>query len=140
MTVIRRTGLLDIFGVDSSQSEALDGLLKNFGLYEEMLQDYAGGTGTLAAEAAEAADTWEGSLKRLSAIWNETVGNFLDSEAVSAAVNSLSTLLSIIDNITDKADLLTTAGILSGLFMNAKGIGGHINPVAAYRAHSSKAA
>ncbi len=135
-----RTGLLDVFGTDSSQAEALDGLLKNFGLYEEMLQDYAGGTGTLAAEAAEAADTWEGSLKRLSAIWNETVGNFLDSEAVSAAVNSLSTLLSIIESITDKADLLTTAGILSGLFMNAKGIGGHINPVAAYRAHSSKAA
>ncbi len=111
-----RTGLLDVFGTDSSQAEALDGLLKNFGLYEEMLQDYAGGTGTLAAEAAKAADTWEGSLNRLSAIWNETVGNLLDSEAVAAAVNSLGDLLSVISSITDKAGVLGTLGLGAGLY------------------------
>ena len=124
----RRTSLLDAVGGSSSQSEALDALLKNYGLYEEMLQDYAGGTGTLAAEAAKAAETWEGSLNRLSATWNETVGNLMDSDAIIAVVNSLNSLLSVIDGITDKTNILGTAGILSGLFMNAKGIGGQYHP------------
>ena len=125
----KRTGLLDAFGGASSQSEALDALLKNYGLYEEMLKDYAGSTGTLASDAAQAAETWEGSLNRLSTTWNETVGNLLDSDAVVAAINGLNSLLSVIDGITDKTNALGTVGILSGLFMNAKGIGGHISPV-----------
>jgi len=140
-TDTKRTGLLHAFGDSASQSEALDALLSNYGLYEEMLQEYADGTGTLSTHAAEAADTWEGSLNRLTATWNETVGNLVDSDAVAAAVNGLSSLLSVIDSITEKTNVLGAAGILSGLLMNAKGIGGHISSQwQLYRAHSSKAA
>jgi len=65
----------------------------------------------------------------------------VDSDAVAAAVNGLSSLLSVIDSITEKTNVLGTAEILSGLLMNAKGIGGHISSQwQLYRAHSSKAA
>ncbi len=118
-----RTGLLDVFGTDSSQAEALDGLLKNFGLYEEMLQDYAGGTGTLAAEAAKAADTWEGSLNRLSAVWNETVNHVADSKEIISVMDSLNSLLTVIDKLSEAAGSLNTIAILGGGLLGAKNLG-----------------
>lgn len=125
-TDIKYTALFDAVSSNTFQSEALDALLQNYGLYEEMLQDYADGTGTLASEAAKAADTWEGALNRLSNTWTDTIGNLIDSDAVTAIVNTLNGLLSVIEKITDNTNTLGSAGALSGLLMYTKGIGEHI--------------
>lgn len=119
----KRTSLLNAFGDNPSQAEAMDALLNNYGLYEEMLQDYADGTGTLASQAARAADTWEGALNRLTATWNETVGHLMDSDAAVTAVNSLDNLLSVVDSITGKIGIISTIGLGTGLYTGLKNTG-----------------
>lgn len=119
----KRMGLLRVFGDSSSQSESLDALLGSYGLYEEMLREYADGTGTLASQAAKAADTWEGSLNSLMATWNETVGNLVDSDAVVAAVNGLNSLLSVIDSITEKIGVIGTIGLGTGFHTGLRNTG-----------------
>jgi len=106
-----------------SQSEALDALLQNYGLYEEMLQDYANGTGSLADHAAKAADTWEGSLNRLSNKWTDTMGKLMDSKSIAAAINHLGGLLTVIDSLTDILGNLNTLSLLGGGMLGAKNLG-----------------
>jgi len=122
-TDTKRTGLLHAFGDSASQSEALDALLSNYGLYEEMLREYADGTGTLSTHAAEAADTWEGSLNRLTAAWNETVSHVADSKGAVSAMDSLNSLLTVIDRLTEALGSLNTLSILSGGLLGAKNLG-----------------
>lgn len=121
-----RTALLDAAGSDPSQTGAMDALLKNYGLYEEMLQDYADGTGTLSTEAAKAANTWEGSLNRLSNTWTETVGNLVSSEDITALIDHLNELLTVIDGLTAAAGHLGSLNVLSflgGGLLGAKNLG-----------------
>ncbi len=119
----KRTSLLEAVGSDPDQASALDALLTNYSLYEKMLQEYANGTGSFAAEAEKAADTWEGSLNRLSNTWTDTVRKLVPTDAVITAVNGLNGILSVINNITDKTNAFSTVGALSGLLMYTKGIG-----------------
>ena len=122
-TDTRRTDLLSAAGGDKTAVQ-LDALLSHWDTYEAMLQQYADGTGSLALEAARAADSWEGSLNRLSNTWTDTIGNIADSSAVVTAVNALNSLLSVVNNITDKLDSPVTAGIGAGLFAGLKNVGG----------------
>lgn len=121
----RRSGLLDAIG-GGSRGEALDALLKNYSLYEKMLQDYASGTGTLAAEAERSADTWEGSLNRLANTWTDTIGNIIDSDTVRLIIDALNSLASIINNVTESLGPLGTISLGAGLFAGFKNIGKYI--------------
>ena len=118
----RRTDLLDAVG-NAQSSDTLHALLDNYGMYEKMLQEYADGTGSLAAEAEKMADSWEGSLNRLSNTWTDTVGNIVDSDAVVAAVNGLNGLLSIANSLTDVLGSLNTFSVIGGGIAGAKGLG-----------------
>jgi len=118
----RRTNLLDSVG-GGLRADALDALLENYGLYSKMLGEYAQGAGSMAAEAEKTAQSWEGSLNRLSNTWTKTIGNLVDSNGVKAAVNALNHLLSFIDAVTGKLGSLGTAGLGGGLFAGVKNIG-----------------
>lgn len=122
-TDTKRTTLFDAINDTPFQSEALDALLQNYGLYEEMLQDYADGTGTLAANATKAADTWEGSLNRLSNKWTDTIEKLTDSKSIAAAIDHLSGLLAVIDSLTDTLGSLNTLSLLGGGLLGAKNLG-----------------
>ena len=108
----RKSRLLDSLG-DSASAEGLDALLSRWDTYETMLQQYADGTGSLATDAEKTANSWEGSLNRLSTTWTETVGNLADSDAIVAAINSLNGLLSVVNNLTAGLGPLGTT-VLSG--------------------------
>lgn len=69
-TDIRRTNLLSSVG-GKLRSTQLDALLRQWDTYETMLQQYANGTGSMAAEAEKTANSWEGSLNRLSNTWTD---------------------------------------------------------------------
>ncbi len=118
----RRTNLLDAVG-NAQSADALHALLDNYGMYEKMLQEYADGTGSLAAEAEKMADSWEGSLNRLSNTWTDTVGNIVDSDAVVAAVDGLNGLLSVANSLTDVLGSLNTFSVIGGGIAGAKGLG-----------------
>lgn len=117
----RRTNLLDSVG--SSAGEQLDAFLRQWSTYETLLQQYAHGTGSMAEASEKTVNSWEGSLNRLSNTWASTIGNFTDSDAIAAAVNSLNSLLSIVNNITGKLGSFANIGLGAGLFLGFKNIG-----------------
>ena len=107
----RRTNLLDAAG-SSADAEALNAVLENYDLYESMLSEYAQGMGSMSQRAAETADSWEGSLKRLSNTWTDTIGNIAESDAVITLINGLNGLLSVINNVTDRLGSFGTIGTI----------------------------
>ena len=118
----RRTQLLDAVG-GSTNGEALSALLTGYGTYEKMLQDYADGTGSLAADAEKAASSWEGSLNRLSNTWTQTVGNIANSDAVTTIVDSLNGLLNVLNNVTGFLGSSGSLGAGLGALLGAKNVG-----------------
>ena len=106
---VKRRNLLDAAG-GQDRADTLNALLENYSLYEEMLREYGEGTGALAAEAEKAANSWEGSLNRLSNTWTDTVGNIADSDIIISAINGFNELLDLINKTTDA---LGTSGALT---------------------------
>lgn len=111
----KRANLLSAVGGEYS-ANALNAILENYSLYEEMLKDYAAGAGSMAMEAEKTADSWEGSLNRLSNTWTDTVGNIVNSDTVTFAINGLNQLLSVINAITDALGSTMTIGLGAGAF------------------------
>lgn len=107
---IKRTNLLNAVG-SKLRSTQLDALLRQWDTYEIMLQQYASGIGSMAREAEKTANSWEGSLNRLSNTWTDTVENIANSELIITVLNTLNDLLSIINELTDKLGSLGTIAI-----------------------------
>ena len=118
----RKANLLDAAG-GGINADALEAVLNNFSLYEQMLSHYTQGAGSMAQKAAQTADSWEGSMNRLSNTWTDTIGNIADSDAVITLVNGLNGLLSVINSITAGLGSFGTIGIGAGLFAGLKNIG-----------------
>lgn len=119
---IRRTNLLSSVG-GKLRANALNAILENYDMYEKMLKEYADGTGSMAAEAEKTANSWEGSLNRLSNTWTDTVENIANSDAIIAIINDINGLLSVINNVTDKLGSWGTLGLGAGLFAGIKNVG-----------------
>lgn len=113
-TDIRGSNLLGSLG-DKLLSTQLDALLRQWDTYESMLQQYANGTGSMAAEAEKTANSWEGSLNRLSNTWTDTVGNIINSDAIITAINSFNSLLSVINSVTEALGSWITIGLGTGI-------------------------
>lgn len=119
---IRRTNLLSSVG-GKLRANALNAILENYGMYSNMLDEYARGTGSMAAEAEKTAKSWEGSMNRLSNTWTKTVNNVANSDGIIAGINALNGLLSIVDSITSKLGSIGTIGLGAGLFAGVKNTG-----------------
>lgn len=112
---IRITNLLSSVG-GKLRATALSAILENYDMYERMLQEYANGTGFMATEAKRAANSWEGSMNHLSNTWTDTIENIAHSDAIITIINSFNSLLSVVNNITDKLGSLKSIGFGAGLF------------------------
>ena len=112
---VRKTSLLGSVGGKAAGTQ-LDALLSNWDTYEEMLQQYADGAGSMAADAEKTADSWEGSLQRLSNTWTETVGNIASSKAAVTIVNGLNGIVTGINKLTDSFGALGTIGLGAGIY------------------------
>ena len=118
----RRVNLLDAIG-GGDRADALNALLENYSLYEKMLQDYANGAGSMAREAENAANSWEGSLNRLSNTWTDTVENIADSDAIVTMINGLNGVPSVVNDVTAALGSWGTIGLGAGLFASFKNVG-----------------
>lgn len=118
----RRTDLLESVG-GGIRGDALNALLENWDLYEQMLSRYQNGAGSLTLMAEQTADSWEGSLSRLSSTWTDTIGNFADSDAAAAGINTLNELLSVINHITEAIGPLASASLIGGGILGMKNAG-----------------
>lgn len=119
---VRKSNLLDSVGGPLYAGQ-LDALLRQWDTYETMLQQYTDGTGSLAMAAEKTADSWEGSLNRLSNTWTDTMGNIADSDAIITAINGLNGLLSVVNDVTGALGSFGTIGLGAGLFAGVKNIG-----------------
>lgn len=102
------------------RSTQLDALLRNWDMYEKMLSEYKAGTGSMAVEAEKTANSWEGSLNRLSNTWTSVVNNIADSDAVTTSINGLNGILGIINKITDALGSWGTIGTVAAIALNKK--------------------
>lgn len=82
------------------RANALDSLLKNYDMYETMLQQYEDGTGSMAREAEKTANSWAGSINRLSNSWTDFINNFVETDGVKGVVNFLNNIVILLDKIT----------------------------------------
>lgn len=118
----RKANLLSAVG-GGSDAAYLDALLSHWQDYEDMLRLYGQASGSMASAAQNTADSWEGSLNRLAATWESTVGNLVDDESVVTAINALNELLSVVENITDALGPIGSVGLFAGLFSGFKNAG-----------------
>lgn len=118
----KRANLLTAVG-GKYRANALNAILENYSTYEKMLQDYADGEGSMAEEAEKTANSWEGSLNRLQNTFNSTIGNIVNSDAVIKGINTLNSLLSMIDKLTASLGSWETLGLGAGLFAGIKNVG-----------------
>ncbi len=119
---VRKKNLLDSLGSVPAATQ-FDALLSQWDTYEQMLAQYAGGTGSMAAQAETAVSSWEGSLGRLNNTWTATVGSIADSDAIVTAINLLNNLLSTINKITGALGPFSSMGLFAGLFAGIKNVG-----------------
>ena len=113
--------LANIGGND--QANELSALLENMNTFNQMLTDYAGGSGSAMEAAMSTADSWEGSLNRLSNTWTDTVGNFVNSDAIISGINALNSLLEMINKLTDALGPINSLALAGGLFAGIKNVG-----------------
>lgn len=118
----RRENLLRAVG-SNEQADALNALLENYDLYEKMLRDYANGQGSIAREAEQTANSWEGSLNRLSNTWTDTIGNIANSDTMITGINALNGFLGVVNQITDALGSWGSIGLGAGIFAGFKNIG-----------------
>ena len=125
-TDLKRTNLLNSVG-GKLRSTQLDALLRQWSMYEEMLQQYEAGSNSMAREAQKTANSLEGSLNRLSNTWTDTIENIANSESLTNIVNGLNGILTSINNITKT--LGGAGSILAGtaLFAGLKNVGELLN-------------
>lgn len=110
----KRANLLSAVG-GKYRANALNAILENYDTYEKMLKDYEDGEGSMAEEAEKTANSWEGSLNRLSNTFNDTVGNIVNSDFVIKVVNLLNNVLSLINKTTSALGSWGTIGVGVGI-------------------------
>ena len=122
----RKTGLLSALE-EESQSKHLDALLRRWDTYESMLYQYTTGAGAMADKVSMTADSWEGTLNRLSNTWFSVINNIVDSDSLIFLVNNLNNVISAIDRLTGKVKSMTgdlgNVGALIGLLASMKNVG-----------------
>ena len=119
---LRRTNLLNAVG-GKLRATQLDALLRGWSEYETMLGQFENGTGSMAKEAEKTANSWEGSMNRLSNTWTDTIGNIADSDVVVGVVNSLDWILDKVNALTDLLGSFGSVGLIAGLTAGIKNFG-----------------
>lgn len=92
-------------------------------MYEEMLQQFENGNGSMQKEAEKTANSWEGVSNKVSNTWNDTVENIANSDAIITALNGFNSLLQIVNKVTDALGSLGTIGLGAGIFAGIKNVG-----------------
>jgi hypothetical protein len=119
---LRRTELLNSVG-GKLRATQLDALLRQWSMYEEMLEQYESGNGSMQREAEKTANSWEGVSKKAANTWQDTVGNIANSDFIIGALNSLNELLELLNKLTDSLGSLGTISLGAGLFAGVKNFG-----------------
>lgn len=120
---VEKAGIISDLG-GKYRGNQLAALLSNWDTYKKILGDYQNAQGSAAQEAEKTANSWEGSINRLSNSWTDLVANFADSSEITTVINFLNGIVSSIDILTEKSDgLKSLFSIISGGFLTKNGLG-----------------
>lgn len=119
---LRRTELLNSVG-GKLRATQLDALLRQWSMYEEMLQQFEDGNGSMQKEAEKTANSWEGVATKVSNTWNDTVENVANSDAIITILNGFNDLLQIVNKVTDALGSFGTIGLGAGVIAGFKNAG-----------------
>ncbi len=120
---VRRANLINAVG-GKYRGNQLNALLENWDTYEKMLSEYSQGSGSAMSEAEKSANNLTGSLNKLSNTWTNTVNNVVDSDGLKFVINSLNSILSLVNSITGGLGSFRTLGLGVGLYAGLKNVGG----------------
>lgn len=102
----------------------LAALLSNWDKYTKILGDYQNAQGSAAQEAEKTANSWEGSINRLSNSWTDLIANFADSSSITTGINFLNGIVSGVDTLTEKlGGLKSLFSIVGGGLLTKSGLG-----------------
>lgn len=119
---VQKSGILSDIG-GKYRSNVLSGILSNWDLYEKMLGDYENAGGSALEETMKSAESWEGSLNKLSNTWTQTIGNIANSDAVITIINGFNSLLSVLNSVTGALGSFGSIGLGAGLIARFKNVG-----------------
>lgn len=119
---VEKAGIISDIG-GNYRGNVLSSILSNWELYEKMLADYSNGNGAAMDTAAKSADSWEGSLNKLSNTWTDIIQNLADSDGIIDAINALNGLMNTVNNITSFLGSAGTLGLGIGAFLGIKNLG-----------------
>ena len=88
-----------------------------------MLQSYSQGKDSATLAATESISGIQTDFNQLSNTWTDTVGNVVNTEAISGVVQALNGLLNILNQVTDTLGSLGSIGLGAGLFASMKNVG-----------------
>lgn len=77
----------------------------------------------MAVEAEKTANSWQGSLNRLSNTFADTIGNIVNSDSMITLINSFNTFLEVINKTTDALGAFGSVGVIGAGIFGAKGQG-----------------
>ena len=119
---LRRTELLNSIG-GKLRATQLDALLRQWSMYEDMLQQFEDGNGSMQKEAEKTANSWEGVSTKVSNTWNDTIENIANSDAIITILNGFNGLLQVVNKFTEALGSLGTISLGAGLFAGIKNVG-----------------
>lgn len=106
-TDLKRTNLLNSVG-GKLRSTQLDALLRQWDMYEEMLQQYEAGSGSMAREAEKTANSLEGRLNEFSNSWTNFINEFLDVDLLASFVDSGERVINVLSDISSPLKFIIT--------------------------------
>lgn len=113
--------LEDIGG--TNQTQVLDSLFNNWGIYEKMLLDYEGASGSVMAAVKENAKDLEEGLGRLEDAWKNTMSNISASTEMKTDTNGLEGLLSFVEKTRSFLDTLDALSTIPNELFDSEGLG-----------------
>ena len=117
-----KDNILTTIGGDYN-GNTLSAILSDWSAYEEMLTLYSTGSGSVFEGAELSADSLSSALARLNNTWEDTVGNVMSSDELTAAANGLNSLLKAANNIADALGSFGSVTTLASGILGAKGLG-----------------
>lgn len=77
-------------------------------MYEEMLQQFEDGSGSMAREAEKTANSLEGKLNAFSNSWTDFINEFLDVDLLKSFVDSGERVINVFSDISSPLKFIIT--------------------------------
>lgn len=106
-TDLKRTNLLNSIG-GKLRATQLDAILRQWDMYEEMLQQYTDGSGSMANEANKTANSIEGLWNSLKNDWTSFVNEFANSDLFKSLIESARRFIDVLSDASSPLNSILT--------------------------------